>query len=81
MFSCKRKLTKKTVIERCKAIKDLEQGMSNKDAANKYSVPRNTISTCFKNKEKLLSSLEEGRSNSKEKKLRVGEFKVVDKAV
>ena len=81
MFSCKRKLTKKTVIERCKAIKDLEQGMSNKDAANKYSVPRNAISTWFKNKEKLLSSLEKGRSNSKEKKLRVGEFKVVDKAV
>ena len=81
MFSCKRKLTKKSVIERCKAIKDLEQGMSNEDAANKYSVPRNTISTWFKNKEKLLSSLEKGRSNSKEKKLRVGEFKDVDKAV
>ena len=55
--------------------------MSNKDAANKYSVPRNTISTWFKNKEKLLSSLEKGRSNSKEKKLRVGEFEDVDKAV
>ena len=81
MFSCKRKLTKKTVIERCKAIKDLEQGMSKKDAANKYSVPRNTISTWFKNKEKLLSSLEKGRSNSKKKKLRVGEFEDVDKAV
>ena len=53
MSSSKRKLANKTVIEKCKAIKDLEQGMSNKDVADKYGVPRNTVSTWFENKEKL----------------------------
>ena len=51
----KHNLTKETVFEKCKAIKNLEQGMSNKDVANKYSVPRNTVSTWCKIKEKLLS--------------------------
>ena len=66
---------------KCKAIKDLEQGMSNKDVTNKSGVPRNTVSTWFKNKEKLLSSLEKGRSNLKRKKLRTAKFEDVDKAV
>ena len=66
---------------KCKAIKDLGQGMFNKDVANKSGVPRNTVSTWFKNKEKLLSSLEKGRSNLKRKRLRTGKFEDVDKAV
>ena len=51
MSSYKRKLRNKTVIEKCKAIKDLEQGMSNKDVANKLCLPRSAVSTWFKNKE------------------------------
>ena len=75
------KLANKTVSEKCTAIKDLEQEMSNKDVADKYGVPRNTVSTWFKYKEKLLSSLEKAGSNSKRKKLRDGELENVDKAV
>ena len=81
MSSCKPKLTNKIDIETFKAIKDLEQGSSNKDVANKYVVPRNKVSTWFKNKVKLLSSLEKGGSNSKRKTLRAGQFEDVDKAV
>ena len=40
-----------------------------------------TVSTWFKNKEKLLPSLEKCASNSKRKKLRAGEIEDVDKAV
>ena len=38
----------------------MEQGSRiwNKDVADKYGIPRNTVSTWFKNKEKLFSSLE-----------------------
>ena len=52
----------------------MEQGSRiwNKDVADKYGIPRNTVSTWFKNKEKLCS---------KRKKLHAGEFEDVDKAV
>ena len=81
MSSSKRKLANIAVIEKYKGIKDLEQGMSNKDVAGKYGVPRNTVSIWFKNKEKLLSSLGKAGSNSKKKKLRDGEIQNVDRAV
>ena len=43
-------------------------------------MPRNAVSTWFKNKEKLNSSLEKGESNSKRKKSHDGEFEDMDKA-
>ena len=53
MAFVKRKLTNKSLAEKCKALKDLENGMSNKDVAAKYGVPRNTVSTWVKSKHKL----------------------------
>ena len=50
MLSSKGKLINETFIDKCKAIKDLEQRMSNKDVVNKYGVPRKTISILFKTK-------------------------------
>ena len=43
MAVVKRKLTNKTVIEKCKALKDVEKWMSNKLVALKYGVQKNTI--------------------------------------
>ena len=77
----KRRLTNKSVVEKCKALKDLEKGMSNKEVAQKYGVPKNTISTWVKNKDKLLTSLEKNGTKSKRKKLRTGNFENVDKAI
>ena len=54
----KRKLTVKTLNEKCRALKDIEKGLSNKDASLKYGVPPNTISTWIKNKEEYLKALE-----------------------
>ena len=54
--------------------------MSNKDVAAKYNVPKNTLSTWVKNKEKLLDSLEKG-TNVKQQKLRTSNFELVDKVV
>ena len=56
----KRKLVNKTLKEKCAALKDLEKGVSNKDVAAKYGVPKNTISTWAKSKDKLFSALEKG---------------------
>ena len=77
----KRKYNYKLFREICQALKDLEKGMSSKDVAAKYGVPKNTLSTWVKNKEKLLlDSLEKG-SNIKRQKLRTGNFEMVGKAI
>ena len=65
MAPLKRKLLNKTVVERCNVLKDLEKGMSSKRVAQKYGVSRNTVSTCVKNMEKLLVSLEKKGKNYK----------------
>ena len=53
----KRKLSVKTLNEKCKALKDIEKGLSNKDAFKKYGVPPNTVSTWIENKEKYFKAL------------------------
>ena len=52
------RLNNKPIGVKCKALKDLEKGMTNKDVAAKYGVPKNTLSTWVKNKHKLRTSLE-----------------------
>ena len=52
----KRKYTRKTLREKCQAFKDLKKGESNKDVAAKYNVPKNTLMTWVKNKEKLFDT-------------------------
>ena len=54
--------------------------MCNSDVPAKYGVPKNTLSTWVKNKEKLLDSLEKG-NNIKRQKLRTGNFEIVDKVI
>ena len=39
--------------KKSQTLKDLEKGMSNKNVPAKYGVPKNTLSTSIKNKEKL----------------------------
>ena len=65
----KRKYTHKTLCEKCQALKDLEKRESNKDAAAKYNVPKDTLSTWVKNKEKLSDALKKG-TNVKRQKLK-----------
>ena len=58
----KRKHVHKTLQEKCQALKGIEKGLPKKDVATKYGVPKNTISTQIKNKDKILSSLEKGQN-------------------
>ena len=57
MVPVKRKRTNRSLAEKCKTLKDLENGMSNKDVAAKYGDPQNAVSICVKNKLKLTASL------------------------
>ena len=53
--------------------------MNIKVASEKFGIPRNTISTWMKNKNKLLQSLEQTSLNTK--KLRQCDYEQVDKAI
>ena len=68
----KRKLDINSLKEKYEALKDLEKGLSNKDVAVKYGIPRNTVSTWLKNKEKIVSAFESGK-NPKRQKLKTAE--------
>ena len=64
-MSVKRKLNTKTLKEECDILSHIEKGMTNKEAANKFGVPKNTISTWIKNKEKFFQALEESAPSAK----------------
>ena len=81
MVSIKRKLNNKPIGVKCKALKDLEKGMTNKDVAAKYGVPKNTLSIWVKNKHKLTTSLEKKEMSSSRKSTRCGSYDQTDKAV
>ena len=78
-MTVKRKLSVKTLAEKCQALKDLENGISNKNVAEKYGVPKKTVSTWFKNKEKLFTALE--KSSNKRKKVREINYPDIDNVV
>ena len=69
----------KTLTKKCQALRDLENGISNKNVAEKYGVPKNTVSTWLKNKEKLFTALE--KSSNKRKKVRESNYPDIDNVV
>ena len=75
----KRKLAAKTLAVKCQALRDLENGISNKNVAEKYGVPINTVSTRLKNKEKRFNALE--KSSNKRKKVRESNDLDIDNVV
>ena len=58
MVPIKRRLNNKLIGVTCKALKDLEKKMTNRDVAAKYGVPKSILSIWVKNKHKLTTSLE-----------------------
>ena len=60
-------------------LKDLENSMSNKDASETYGVPKNTVSTWLRNKEKILLDKEKLSTNPKRKKMCTGGYEDVEK--
>ena len=78
-MSVKRKLDTKTLKEKCDILSHIQKGMINKEAANKFDVPKNIISTWIENKEKIFQALEQSALSTK--KLRGCQYEKVDKAL
>ena len=64
-MAVKRKLAAETFTEKCQALRDLESGISNKNVAEKYGVPKNTVSTWLRNKENFSLCWKNLRINAK----------------
>ena len=77
LIAQKRKYVYETLRKKCQSLNDLEKGLSNKDVAAKYGVPKNTLSTWVKSKEKLFAALEKGH-NVKRQKLRTGDHETLN---
>ena len=57
MPAVKRKLKNTKLMQKCQIIRQIEKGMTNKEASENFGVPKNTISTSMKNKDKLFEGL------------------------
>ena len=79
-FRCfERKLAVETLAAKCQALRDLGNNISNKNVAEKYGAPKNTVSTWLKSKEKLFTALE--KSSNKRKKVRESNYPDIDNVV
>ena len=58
MLAVKPKQKNTKLIQKCQVIRQIEKGMTNQEASEKFGVPKNTISTWMKNKDKLFEGLE-----------------------
>ena len=79
MSAVKRKLKNTKLIQKCQIIRQIEKGITNKEASEKFGIPKNTISTWMKNKDKLFEGLEQSSSDAK--KMRRCDYEQVEKAV
>ena len=79
MSAVKWKLKNTKLIQKCQIIRQIEKGMTNKEASEKFGAPKNRISTWMKNKDKLFDSLEQSSSNAK--KMQGYDYEQVGKAV
>ena len=79
MSAVKQKFKKTKLIQKCQIIRQIEKRMTNKEASEKFGVPKNTISTRMKNKYKLFKGLEQSSSDAK--KMRRCDYEQVEKAV
>ena len=77
-MSVKRKLNMKT-LKKCDILSHIEKGMTNKEAADKFGVPKNIILTWIKNKGIIFQALEKSAPNTK--KLCGCEYEKIDKAL
>ena len=75
-MAVKRKLAVKTLAEKCQALRGLENAISNKNVAEKYGVPKNTVSNWLENKEKFFTVLE--KSSNKRKRVRESNYPDID---
>ena len=79
--AAKRKLTTKSIREKYAALREVEEGSPKSHVALKYGIPKNTLSTWIKNKEKIFESMKKQGNKSKRMRIKEGTFSNLDDLV
>lgn len=80
-MSKKRTLKTLSINEKFKLIKEVESGTRKKDVAMKFGIPANTVSTILKNKQTIITAIENGAASGTCKRLKKPTYKDVDSEV
>lgn len=82
-MSTSQKKKRTSIKDKFKALQEIESGQPKSLVAQKYNVPRNTISTWLlpANKEKIMAAFSSGTISLKRKNLKAGKHDNLDKAV
>ena len=79
-MASKRKLNTKSIKDKYQASKEVEEGKSKLQFAAKYGIPKNTLSTWIKNKDKIFEAAQKGMI-TKRHRLRAGSYEKLDQAI
>ena len=79
-IASERKLNTKSIKDKFNALKEVEDEKTKSQVAAKYGIPKNTLPTWLKNKDKIIDATKKG-SNSKRQRLRQGTFANLDQAM
>ena len=82
-MSTSQKKKRTSIEDKFKALQEIESGQPKSLVAQKYNVPRNTISTWLlpANKEKIMAAFSSGTISLKRKNVKAGKHENLDKAV
>ena len=79
-IASKRKLNTKSIEDKYNTLKEVEDGKTKSQVTAKYGIPKSTLSTWLKNKDKIFEATKKG-SNSKRQRFRQGTFANLDQAM
>ena len=78
--SLKRRLSSTSLIDKYKALKEIEEGQSCIATSRKYGVAKNTISHWIKQKQKIFETVEENNVSKKRKRVKPATYEELDNA-
>ena len=76
----KRRLSCTSLIDKYKALKEIEEGQSCITTSRKYGVAKNTISYWIKQKQKIFEAVEENNVSKKRKRVKPATYEELDNA-
>ena len=79
-IASKRKLNTKSIKDKYQALEEVEEGKSKLQVAAKYGIPKNTLCTWIKNKDKIFEVAKK-EMNTKRQRLRAGSYEKLDQAI
>ena len=76
-IASKSKFNTKSIKDKYQALKEVEEGKLKLQVPAKYGIPKNTLSTWIKNKDKIFEAAKKVM-NTKHQRLRAGSYEKLD---